>query len=346
MATAKIYGPYPHGEGFRCYLRSNGARVWCATGDTHEAAREHAEVELEDWRRHIGRTLGELCESYLGSLRAAGCKPISVSSAGVKLNLVLGPHADLPVASITERWAKTTYAELAGSGRAAARSHHEALMRCASCWAWAVEQGHVAVNPWVKVKPLGRANKGKEQLTIDEGRALMAVCLKHAGECDGALAILFAQLCGLRSMEILSRVVRDIDRGGTVIRVIDAKTKAGVRPVDIPDELLAAVRTRTAGRKATDPLFPEAAGNANRSGWLQRKLTNYCALAGVPRVVPHALRGQWATIAYQAGALSHLVARALGHTNSAITEQHYAKPEAVAGAKQAARLEILRGGKV
>lgn len=344
MPAVKIYGPYRRGDGFRCYLRTEKgtARVWCPTGRTAQEARELAEIELDDWRSKIDRTVGDLCGEYIAHLAAEGRTQGTLDATRVKLRLLLGEAGDMAASAVTERWAKARYHALVTSGRASANSHHAALKRAKSCWTWALDQGMVNGNPWERIRTIGRPNKGKEQLTIDEGRKLMATCLKHAADDDAALAILIAQLCALRSMEILSRVVRDVDDRGTKLRVVCSKTPAGVRPVDIPEEIQAFVQMRTQGRGPQELLIADAARVAKRQAWLQRQLADYCELAGVPVVVPHALRGQWATIAYQAGALSHLVAKALGHSSSTTTEAHYAKPEAVAGAKQAERLKTLR----
>jgi integrase len=344
MPSVKIYGPYQRGDGWRCYLRTDKgtARVWCPTGSTAQEARELAEVELDDWRRKVERTVEDLCSAYIEWMRTEGRQDSTVIAAQGKLQLLLGSARDVAVSAVTERWAKARYAALASSGKSAPGSHHNALKRAATCWRWAQEEGLVSANPWEKVRPIGRPTKGKEQLTIDEGRRLMAACLERANKDDAALAILIAQLCALRSMEILSRVVRDVDDGGTKLRVTSSKTDAGVRPVDIPVEIQGFIKMRTVGRHPQELLIADAGRLSQRQSWLRRNLAMYCELAGVPVVVPHALRGQWATIAYQAGALSHLVAKALGHTSSAVTEAHYAKPEAVAGAKQAERLKHLR----
>lgn len=344
MPSVKIFGPYQRGDGWRCYLRTDKgtARVWCPTGRTAQEARELAEVELDDWRSKVERTIGDLCSAYVDWMRAEGRQASTIVAAQGKLMLLLGTARDVAVTSVTDRWAKARYLALAGSGQSAPGSHHNALKRAATCWRWAESEGFVAANPWEKVRPVGRPTKGKEQLTIDEGRRLMAVCLERAAKDDAALAILIAQLCALRSMEILTRVVRDVDDGGTKLRVTSSKTDAGVRPVDIPVEIQPFVRMRTQGRLSHELLIADAGKVSQRQSWLHRKLAEYCEVAGVPAVVPHALRGQWATIAYQAGALSHLVARALGHASSAVTEAHYAKADAVASAKQAERLKHLR----
>jgi integrase len=57
---------------------------------------------------------------------------------------------------------------------------------------------------------------------------------------------------------------------------------------------------------------------------------------------PHGLRGTHATLAVQAGVTGDAVARALGHESFAVTTDHYAKPEAVSGARTDLVLENLR----
>ncbi len=58
-----------------------------------------------------------------------------------------------------------------------------------------------------------------------------------------------------------------------------------------------------------------------------------CCLAKTQIVNPHGLRGTHATLAIQAGITGDAVARALGHESFAVTAGHYAKPEAVLGAR-------------
>jgi hypothetical protein len=53
------------------------------------------------------------------------------------------------------------------------------------------------------------------------------------------------------------------------------------------------------------------------------------------------MRGLHATLAVKAGITSHAVASALGHTSFSTTARSYAKPEAVAGAKQQQAMAVL-----
>ena len=59
----------------------------------------------------------------------------------------------------------------------------------------------------------------------------------------------------------------------------------------------------------------------------------------MPVVCPHSLRGLHATLATEAGATSHVVAAALGHTSPAVTQAHYIQ----SGTTQRARTRRVAG---
>jgi integrase len=95
-------------------------------------------------------------------------------------------------------------------------------------------------------------------------------------------------------------------------------------------------------RLPAEPLF-----GFGRTGKLRhrqvfwRAVGDICHAAGIPRVCPHSLRGLWATLGVQSGAVLHAVAASLGHGSFSMTERHYAQPEAVSGAKTARMVEML-----
>jgi len=69
-----------------------------------------------------------------------------------------------------------------------------------------------------------------------------------------------------------------------------------------------------------------------------------CRLAGVPEVVPHSLRGFDATLALEGGATADAVAKALGYSSFAMTEQHYASPSSVSNSRSSRVAQTLGGG--
>lgn len=64
------------------------------------------------------------------------------------------------------------------------------------------------------IEPIGRRNKGKPQLRIDEARRRIDVAVNLAETNAGAVAALISLLTGLRATEIVTREVRDVDDAG------------------------------------------------------------------------------------------------------------------------------------
>ena len=56
------------------------------------------------------------------------------------------------------------------------------------------------------------------------------------------------------------------------------------------------------------------------------------------------MRGLHSTLALEHGASAHVVASSLGHESFSTTVESYAKPEAIAGARQRRVLTVLDGG--
>lgn len=338
----KIYGPYPHRDGWRCYLRTElQARAWCKTGRTAQEALDLSQDAVAEFRASQGQTIGDLVTAYLDHMRARELAELTIVSADGKLRKLLGPLLDQTIVGLTASRAEERYIQVAAT--CAAATHQAALRRARTAWRWAVRRGLAKLNPWLGVEPVGRANRGKPQLSDDETKKLIAVCLADALVHDGALAILVLIFTGIRSSEILKRVVRDIDGNGSKLLIRKTKNEGGKRAPAIPDVIQPAIRVRIQGRSGDAPLLHNEDGQGfPRGEWLNRHLAAYCKRAGVPRVVPHALRGGWATFAYDSGQLSHAVAAHLGHASPSMTEAHYVKPESVEGAKQARRLNHLK----
>ncbi len=88
------------------------------------------------------------------------------------------------------------------------------------------------------IEVLGRRKRGKPQLTEDESKRFLecALGLGRAGDV-GAVAAVTALVLGMRGSEIAERIVRDLDAGGTKLRITSAKTAAGVRTMKVPPVL-------------------------------------------------------------------------------------------------------------
>jgi integrase len=99
----------------------------------------------------------------------------------------------------------------------------------------------------------------------------------------------------------------------------------------IPEQLRPLIlRLMATKRSADEPLFyPATHKCALGDAYYNVRVRALCRQAGVPEVVTHSLRGLHATLALEGGATSDAVAKALGHSSFAMTEQHYASPSSV-----------------
>ncbi len=209
-------------------------------------------------------------------------------------------------------------------------THRNTLNQCRTFGKWLVKKGTLPTNPWAEIEGVGKRKRGKEQLTIDESRKLVKACL--ASDETGATATLCCLVLALRAGEVAGLTERAIDDGGRILRVLDAKTPTGIRAVEVPEFLQSRLHALVAEPKLS-------------RHWVYRQAKRWCRLAKVTIVGAHALRGTHASLAAGAGATSQIVAGALGHASTAVTEAHYAQQEARDQGKQKAALRLLAGGK-
>jgi integrase len=114
----------------------------------------------------------------------------------------------------------------------------------------------------------------------------------------------------------------DADAGTLIIR----QTKTN-RPrfAALTEEGIALFSRLAAGRGGDEFMLRKADGSAWGKGQQNRPLADACQRAGImPRINFHALRHTFASLAVMAGAPLLVVARALGHATTRMTEAHYA----------------------
>jgi integrase len=229
--------------------------------------------------------------------------------------------------------------------RLSAATHRLYLAVAKGFFAWAKSKGYVAANPFQDVQPVGRPNTGKAQLRIGEARRFIAagLALYEEKRTPLAIAAVMALTMGLRANELMRRRVRDVDDDASVLWIDAGKTHNARRHPTIPPFLRPYVRQILADRLADAPLFPFARkpDQANRRQRLNVMVHAICRRAGVPLVCPHSLRGLYATLAVESGAVSDAVAASLGHSSFAMTAKHYAQPSAVANARTSRVLDVL-----
>lgn len=294
----------------------------CTTRHEAEELADEIRMQFETGQKSVSHAI----DDYVATLRERGKSDRHVETTEYRLGIMF-PRTDLFLNELTPRRAERLYADL--RKRYSVDTHRNALSQTKTFCRWLVKKGALRRNPFNDVEGEGERNKGKEQLTIDESRKLLDTCL--ASDDVGATATLCCLLLALRANEIAKLTPRAIDDGGRIIRVFKAKTKAGVRLVEVPEVL----RDR----------LPALVERGADRWWIHKQAKKWCEIAGVPQVGPHALRGTHASLAVQAGASSHLVAATLGHSSPAVTEAHYTKKQAQEGARQKTALRVLAGGR-
>jgi len=355
-APPRVNGPYPDREGtrFRVRIFHHDLRrqdLYFHTEKEALAAIAQAKRELQATQN---RTLAEVMDEYFTEKERSGrSKPETCQEQHARVSVFLQRYLDTDIGQLTPPRAADLYQEAVerkntktGKPMAAA-SHRFYLALVKGMFAWAVRRGYAPVNPFGDVQPVGRVEAGKPQLRIEEAKLFIDEALRrydHKGS-ELALGAVVALLMGLRAGEVLKRCARDVDRGGEILWIDSGKTRNARRFLDVPKVLQPRLAQMASQRAPDAPLF-----GFGRTGKLRhrqvfwRAVGDICQAAGIPRVCPHSLRGLWATLGVQSGAVSHAVATSLGHGSFSMTERHYAQPEAVSGAKTARMVEMLNLG--
>jgi integrase len=263
------------------------------------------------------------------------------------------PKPDTLVSRVTPRYAEELYEAFRkrtkDNGETISVSYHRAaLINARSLFKWCVKHQLVEANPFATVEGIGRRNAGKFQWTGDETKRFYAYVLPLAEAGDrAALACLMALLMALRSSDITRRVVRDVDLDATVLRVTKGKTAKSNRPRRVPEVLQPMLRKLAAGRSPFEPLFKSSYTDSGvyTRRWLEQALEKFCARAGVPRVVPHALKGTAGTLLAETGELADRIADHLSHEETGTTRRHYVAPGAIEAAQATRALTVITGGK-
>jgi integrase len=282
-------------------------------------------------------------DAYEVSLRERNLAGSTVERQRRHLDMLLqlDTNGHRPLRWLTAKRADELYAAARETTEVA--THRSSLGAGKRFGAWCAKRGWLAADPFAEVEGIGRPNKGKPQLHVDESRALIDACVAEGSRASIAVATAF--LLGVRASEVTDRTVRDLDDGGRLLWIDRGKTNAAQRYLEVPDVIREYLLAFKKGRPAAAYLFGKSDLDRPSRFWLHWHCKRLCRAAKVPVVPPHGLRGTHATLAKQAGATSHLVAAQLGHASTAITEQVYIAPGEVDRAAQRAALKKLRGGR-
>lgn len=352
----RVMGPYLERGKWRIVVVENGQRRAFFFSSQEEALKLRSDF-TKAVSPSLSRKLVDVIEERTAArLRNATCKPETVKSQEARLRLFLASYLDKDVAVLTPRAAAAHYQRYverpsAKTGQSlSAASHQLDRLLAQELYAWAVKRGYLGTNPFQTVKAIGKLKAGKLQLRIDEARLFTKTAMQLFEEQNRPLAIgaLTALMMGLRTSEVLRRVVRDLDDGARYLWIDQGKTKNARRHLEVPAPLQPYLLRLAHGKRPDEPLFGFGA-RVNRPHCqqaMQYTVAAICRRAGVPRVCPHSLRGLWATLAVGSGIASHTVAESLGHHSFAITKKHYAQPAAITNAGTARVASVLENGPV
>jgi integrase len=173
---------------------------------------------------------------------------------------------------------------------------------------------------WRRVKPFREASAPKiRYLTPSEARRLVNAC-----EPGFRPLVQCALLTGCRYGEIVAFRVGDLDLGAGTISVRASK---GGRPrhVVLTEDGITLFEQHVAGRPGIAPIFTRPDGARWGRSHQHRPLREACRRAGIdPPASFHILRHTYATHLLQAGAPLPVIAANLGHSDTRMTERHYA----------------------
>jgi len=346
----RVMGPYEERDKWRIVVVENGKRKSVFLDTEAEALRAKSELE----RKVLRPVSKKLCDVITlweqELLRTGTTSAISVTHKAFWARTLLKSMLEEEISSVTPRQAAAMYEKMLSresrmTGRPlAAATQRFALWTARNFFAWASAVGCVGSNPFKDVKPVGKVNAGKSQLRIEEARRFARTALDLFEKTEHPLAIgaLVALMMGLRTQEVLLREVRDLDDGGRFLWIDAGKTANAKRHLEVPELLRPYLLRLAAGQSPSSLLF-----GYGRTGMPRTRTTMWatvrklCALAGVPPVCTHSLRGLYATLAVQSGSASHVVASSLGHGSFQITQRHYAQASSVANASTARVQSIL-----
>ena len=350
-SSARVLGPYEERGRWRLIIVEDGGRRSVFLPTRKEALKFKTGAQREISRPASRRIVDVLAHWRTHKLRDGQCKPESVEHQHRRLRAFFAPVAEQDIATLTPKRAAALYeaatqrrSQRTGSIPAAASQRYD-LWSAKCFFRWAVRHGHAGSSPFRDVTPVGKVNTGKQQLRIEEARRFATAAVGFFEERQNPLALgaLVALTMGLRTSEVLDRVVRDLDDGARYLWIDVGKTANARRHLEVPELVQPYLLRLAAGKHPQELLF----GTNERGGRHDRQrmwdmVRRLCKRAGVPRVCTHSLRGLWATLAVQSGAASHVVAANLGHHSFQVTERHYAQGAVVKNAATA-RVAVLLG---
>lgn len=271
------------------------------------AGRGSESVTRGFWRRHIKDGIGK---HLVSSLRAEDIRTWHRGLAA-KLPTSRGKARDVDMADqqVQRRRRETANRVLT-------------IIKAALTYAWANDKLGRATPEWKKVEPFGKKDMADKEaprmLTEAEITRLLEVSPPDLRDLLTA-----ALMTGARFGELARLKVSDFDAEGRKVRLHQTKTgKVLLQPLTAEGARF--FSSVAADRPAGDALLRRADGSAWSRHYQNRPMAAAAAAAGLEGVTFKVTRATYGKLLLLATRDLELVARALGHSDSRITRQHYA----------------------
>jgi len=278
-------------------------------------------------------TLAQAIASYLEELAARG-RPTAETARVLRCH-VLPQFGERQIDTLTRAELRRWHRSLAqqppiqghrlGTTRRSPATANRILtcLKAALNHAW--HEGEVASDAaWRAVRPFRDAeHPRRDLLTPAEARRLIEACTPEFEPLVRA-----ALATGCRYGELVRLEVGDFDAAAGTLWIRAGKS-GRARHVAATDEGVVMLRALTRSRARQERLFLRADGASWGASHQHRRMRKACAAAGItPPIGFHALRRSFGSWLARAGVPLQVIAAALGHADTRITERHYAHLQA------------------
>jgi integrase len=173
---------------------------------------------------------------------------------------------------------------------------------------------------WRQVRPFRDVDAPRiRHLTKAEAKRLMNACPP-----DFRSLVQAALLTGCRYGELTAMLVAAYDSESETVNIRHSKS-GEARHVYLTAEGKRFFDRQTAGRASTERMFTRADGGAWRQSHQKRRMVAACKVANIdPPVSFHVLRHTYGSLLAMEGVPMAVIAEALGHSDTRMTEKHYA----------------------
>ena len=348
-------------EGGERYLRHAGSREAAfAAKKEIEASLAAGTFRKPEKKTEKGITFREAAERWRKEHVELRLKPSTRKFYGDILENYLNPFfEDMPLAEITRRTVKEAVAfwverAKARESKRGERSIPNALRTGGALLSRAIEEELATVNPFTKPGKVFKVESFQsDYLRPEEVTPYLNGVKKKAPRYYPILrTMLYA---GLRVGEAIALKWGSIDWNGKFLMVNESswqgilgtpKTESSLRRVDLSSETLAvleqhrkavAAQSLKAGRSMPEEVFVNEPAKAKKGkeadarggkpmdpSRIRRAHELALKEAGLRHIRIHDLRGTYTSLAVSAGVPIYYVSKSLGHSDTAITERHYA----------------------